>query len=192
MNYIDKPSARAIAKSRRNSIPTKDRQWAAKKAAKSFLQNITLQKHFVISAYWPLPSELDCRPLIHALFNGGYRIALPAIALQKQSICFRRWQPGDGLAKSNLGVLEPLPNAEEIIPNVVITPFLAINSQGFRLGYGGGYYDRALRILRETAPDLLAVGLGYSAQEVATLPYDENDEPLDWLVTEQGTRRFQR
>ena len=192
MSYIDKTSARAIAKCRRSSIPNRDRKRAAKQAAKSFLQNITLQQHFIISAYWPLPSELDCRPLIHTLFNDGYRIALPAVTLQKQSICFRRWQPGDSLAKSDLGVLEPLPNAEEISPNVVITPFLAINSQGFRLGYGGGYYDRALRILRETAPDLLAIGLGYSAQEVATLPYDENDEPLDWLVTEQGTRRFQR
>ena len=192
MSYTDKISARVIAKSRRNSISAKDRNSAAIKVAKSFLQTISLQQHFIISAYWPLPSEFDCRPLIYSLFDGGYRLALPAVILQNKSICFRCWQPGDGLTKSGFGVLEPLSNAEVITPNVVITPFLAINSQGFRLGYGGGYYDRALRKLRKTVPGLLAVGLGYSAQEVATLPYDENDEPLDWLVTEQGTRRFQR
>jgi len=192
MSCFDKTSARTIAKLRRRSIPAQDREGAGIKVAASFLQNITLQQHSVISAYWPLPTELDCRPLVNALFNEGYRLALPAVIVKKQSMCFRCWKPGDSLAKSDLGVLEPLPIAKEITPNVVIAPFLAINSQGFRLGYGGGYYDRALRALRKTAPDLLAVGLGYSVQEVATLPYDENDEPMDWLVTEQGSRRFQR
>ena len=119
-------------------------------------------------------------------------MALPAVIALTDSLCFRRWQPNDKLKKGRFGVYEPIANAEEIKPNVVITPFLAINPQGFRLGYGGGYYDRALRALRETTPDLLSVGLGYSAQEVASVPYDINDEPLDWLVTEQGTRRFEQ
>ena len=192
MNCIDKTTARAIAKLRRSSIPAQDRHRAGEKAAESFLQNITLSQHFIISAYWPAQTELDCRPLIYALVDGGYRLALPAVTKKTQSICFRHWKPGDGLAKSNFGIFEPLASAKGITPNVMIIPFLAINSQGFRLGYGGGYYDRVLRTLRKKIPDLLAVGFGYSAQITATLPYDENDEPLDWLVTEQGTHRFRR
>lgn len=192
MSYIDKASAREIAQSRRNSIPPQDRDVYGKKAAASFLQTFTLPQSSIISAYWPLPSEFDSRPLIYTLFNAGHRLALPAIIEKTQSLCFRFWQPGDKLAKTNLGVFEPLRNAEAVTPNIMIIPLLAIDARGNRLGYGGGYYDRALRALRITAPDLLAVGLGYSTQEISTLPYDENDEPLDWLLTEQGSRQFQR
>ena len=138
-------------------------------------------------------SEMCIRDrLLYALLDHGYHAALPVVTARTRTLSFRRWRPGDDLAKGNFGVFEPLTDADEVMPNVVIVPFLAINPQGFRLGYGGGYYDHTLRALRETAPDLLAVGLGFSAQEVAYVPYDENDEPLDWLVTEQGTRRLQR
>ena len=133
MSCFDKTSARTIAKLRRRSIPAQDREGAGIKVAASFLQNITLQQHSVISAYWPLPTELDCRPLVNALFNEGYRLALPAVIVKKQSMCFRCWKPGDSLAKSDLGVLEPLPIAKEITPNVVIAHFLAIITRGFRL-----------------------------------------------------------
>lgn len=192
MSYIDKTTAREFAKKRRSSIPARDRDGAGLKAAAFFRKRFTIQQPSIISAYWPLPAELDCRPLIHALAKDGHHLALPAVTVQTESMCFRRWQPGNFLTKSALGVLEPLANAEEITPNIVIIPFLAVDAQGFRLGYGGGYYDRALRSLREIKPDLLAIGLGFSAQETETLPYDENDEQLDWLVTEKGTRQFQR
>jgi len=192
MNNMDKSAARAEARVRRSAITPHDRDGASTKAAAWFLKDVPLQKNSIISAYWPLQSELDCRPLLNALLSNGHHIALPVVTARARTLRFRRWQPGDDLSKGNFGVFEPLADADEVMPNVVIVPFLAVNPQGFRLGYGRGYYDHTLRVLRETTPDLLAVGLGFSAQEVTYVPYDENDEPMDWLVTEQGTRRFQR
>jgi 5-formyltetrahydrofolate cyclo-ligase len=70
---------------------------------------------------------------------------------------------------------------------VVLVPLLAFDRRGWRLGYGGGYYDRTLRALRAEGP-LLAIGLGYAAQEVAAVPHDEKDERVDLIVTERGVR----
>ncbi|MBT3533895.1 MAG: 5-formyltetrahydrofolate cyclo-ligase, partial [Rhodospirillaceae bacterium] len=109
-----------------------------------------------------------------------------------QALCFRRWEPGDAMTTSTFGVSEPLASAAAVTPDVVATPFLAYNAQGFRLGYGGGYYDRTLRALRQSVPGLLAVGLGYAAQDMAALPYDDHDEALDWLVNERGAQQFPR
>ena len=199
-----KAAARQQARVRRQAVPASVRTGAGAKAAEHFLAAIPLptgspnspdtpgSSGLAVSVYWPLADEFDSRPLLHTLIKAGHRVALPVVIGAGQTLCFRIWQPGDALAKSSFGVLEPLPGAGAVTPEVVVTPFLAYNGQGFRLGYGGGYYDRTLRILRHSVPGLLAVGLGYAAQATAALPYDDNDEPLDWLVNERGAQQFAR
>ena len=184
-----KASARVRARARRQAVPAALREAAAAKAAEHFLAAIPLSPSSLVSLYWPMADEFDSRPLLHALSEAGHGVALPVVVQAGEPLCFRAWKAGDALAKSAFGVLEPMDTAAQVVPNVVVAPFLAYNALGFRLGYGGGYYDRTLRALRGTVPGLLAVGLGYAAQAMTALPYDHNDEPLDWLVNEDGAQR---
>ncbi len=188
----DKAAARKRARAGRGAVPAAERAAAGAKAARHFMATIPLSPGAVVSAYWPLGDELDSRPLIQALLDAGQRIALPVVQGAGRPLCFRRWRHGDAMATSSFGVSEPLQSAAEVRPKIVIAPLLAYNGEGYRLGYGGGYYDRTLRALRQGVPGLLAVGLGFAAQEMPALPYDGHDEPLDWLVNENGARRFPR
>jgi 5-formyltetrahydrofolate cyclo-ligase len=188
----DKAVARARARALRRDIPETDRIGAGARAAALFLGAIPLSPASVISAYWPLDDEFDCRPLLEALLKNGHAIAMPVVAGPKQPLVFRHWKPGDAMAESSFGIMEPLAEAGVVQPDAIITPLVAYNAQGFRLGYGGGYYDRTLRALRQTAPDLLAIGLAFASQVMAELPVDGGDEPLDWLVHERGVQKFQR
>ena len=187
-----KAAARRQARARRQAIPAAARAAAGLAAADHFMTTIPLPAGAVVSAYWPLSDEFDSRPLLDALEKAGYRLALPVVIGAGKPLSFRLWRHGDDMAESSFGVLEPLPDAAEVTPGVLVVPFLAYDAQGFRLGYGGGYYDRTLRALRRSPPGPLAVGLGYAAQLMTELPHDGNDEPLDWLVNEQGARQFPR
>jgi 5-formyltetrahydrofolate cyclo-ligase len=186
----EKSIARTQARAKRRAIPAAVRDNAGTKAVAHFLDAIPLTAASVISAFWPLGDEFDSRPLLYALADAGHQVALPVVVGARQPLCFRRWHLGDEMATSSFGGSEPLAGAEEARPNIVITPFLAYNGQGFRLGYGGGYYDRTLRDLRQSGAGVLAVGLGFAAQAMATLPHDSYDEPLDWLISEAGAQRF--
>ena len=137
----------------------------------------------VVSAYWPISSEIDPRPLMHRLHKDGHPIALPAVVAPARPLVFRAWRSGDPLEPAGLGTREPLADRPEVTPRVLIVPLLAFDRAGYRLGYGGGFYDRTLTGLRR-AGETLAVGVAYAAQEVAEVPHDGDDQPLDWLVTE--------
>ncbi len=137
----------------------------------------------VVSAYWPIGSEFDPRPLMHRLHDDGHPIALPVVVARARPLVFRAWRSGDPLEPAGLGTREPLAERPELTPRVLIVPLLAFDRAGYRLGYGGGFYDRTLTELRR-AGETLAVGVAYAAQEVAEVPHDGDDQPLDWLVTE--------
>jgi 5-formyltetrahydrofolate cyclo-ligase len=89
------------------------------------------------------------------------------------------------LVQGNFRVMTPPPSAPEVTPSLLIVPLLAFDRAGFRLGYGGGFYDRTLQKLRGANGDLLAAGVALAAQEVPAVPRDDTDQPLDWIVTER-------
>ena len=103
---------------------------------------------------------------------------------------FREWSPGGSLVDGPFRTREPDSSSAEVTPDVLIAPLLAFDSRGYRLGYGGGYYDRTLRLFRQGARHCLAVGFAYSGQQVESLPVTETDERLDWVVTEAWARAF--
>jgi 5-formyltetrahydrofolate cyclo-ligase len=139
----------------------------------------------VVSAYWPLGDEIDPRPLMEALHLRGHRLALPAIRAAGRPLDFRAWLPGDPLISAGFGIQEPAATAPSVAPRVLLVPLLAFDAAGYRLGYGGGFYDRSLALLR-AAGDTLAVGLAYADQQVAAVPREATDQPLDLVVTERG------
>jgi 5-formyltetrahydrofolate cyclo-ligase len=144
-----------------------------------------LEPGTVISAYWPMGDEIDPRPLMLALTARGQALALPAIRAKDAPLDFRAWRPGDVLRPAGFGTREPLPEAPLVQPRLLLIPLLAFDPAGYRLGYGGGFYDRSLALLRRTG-DILAVGLAYAAQQVAAVPREATDQPLDLVVTEAG------
>jgi 5-formyltetrahydrofolate cyclo-ligase len=142
----------------------------------------------VVAGYWPLGSEIDCRPLLAALAAAGVEIALPHIADRAGPTLFRRWHSGDSLVADAFGIMAPAPAAETLEPDVVLTPLLAFDRRGGRLGQGGGHYDRVLAALRPKGA--LAVGLAYAAQEIPAVPAGTHDQRLDWIVTEREAIRI--
>ena len=113
---------------------------------------------------------------------------MPVIIGKGQALRFREWSPGVKMVEGSFKALIPEEGAW-VVPEVLIVPLLAFDARGFRLGYGGGFYDRTLEGLRAKGP-VLAVGFAFSAQEVAVVPIDATDQRLDAVVTEKGVTIF--
>ena len=138
-----------------------------------------------VSGYWPMADEIDVRPLMARLHGQGRTVALPVVAGAKEPLVFRRWQPETPLEEGPFGTLHPGPDQREVTPGVLLVPLLAFDDKGFRLGWGGGYYDRTLARLRASGP-VNAVGVAYHAQQVDSVPHTSDDQPLDMVVTDQN------
>jgi 5-formyltetrahydrofolate cyclo-ligase len=180
---IDKPALRKDAERRRQTLaqPSHAAALAVYAAALALPAG-------VVAGYWPMRSEADPRPLMAALSANGHQLALPCVVQRAAPLLFRRWQEGDPLAAGPYNTREPLPAAQPVIPSVLLVPLLAFDAQGFRLGYGGGYYDRTLASLRAAHP-VQAIGIAYAGQEIPAVPHDGYDLRLDAILTENGLKR---
>jgi 5-formyltetrahydrofolate cyclo-ligase len=185
-----KHALRKEARARRLTLQRAAGEGAGALAAEHFIRALTLAEGAVVSGYWPVGDEFDTRPLLERLHRSGHPCCLPVVAGKGKPLAFRRWEPGDALVPAALGIPVPLPEADELAPDVLLVPMLAFDDQGYRLGYGGGFYDMTLRSLRANAEATLGVGMAFAGQRVAAVPHDGSDERLDWIVTEEGARRF--
>ena len=140
-----------------------------------------------VAGYWPIATELDIRPRLARCDARGAVCALPVVA-PAGHLAFRRWRPEMIVEEGPRGTWHPPATGEEIEPDIVFVPLLAVDDRGVRLGQGAGYYDRTLARLRALRP-MTAVGVGYAVQRVASLPADAHDEPMDWILTEAGLER---
>jgi len=156
-----------------------------------FLAALSPAAGVAVSAYWPLEDEFDPRPLFMELHHRGHPIGLPVILGRGQPLMFRRWAPDVALVRGPFRVMAPPAESPEVIPQLLLVPLLAFDRAGYRLGYGGGFYDRTIAKLR-AAGDVLAVGVALAAQEVAAVPRDDTDEPLDWVVTDREAIRISK
>jgi 5-formyltetrahydrofolate cyclo-ligase len=143
----------------------------------------------VVSAYWPIRSEMSPRPLIEALARAGFRTALPTMPGAGKPLHFRRWSPGDDLEKGPLGLSEPVHDAPEVEPDFVFAPLVAFDSKGRRIGYGGGNFDATLAFLR-ARKRIVAAGLAFASQEIDIVPAEPHDQRLDFVVTEEKVFSF--
>ena len=155
-------------------------------AIAAFANEIALPMGAIVAGYHPIRDEADPRRLMTALAAKGYRLALPCIDAANFVLVFRSWNMGDPLAPNAWGIAEPFASAAQVIPSLVLVPLLAFDATGHRLGYGGGYYDRAIAALG----GLQAIGIAYSGQEVPAVPREPHDRALDAVITEKGLRRF--
>lgn len=176
-----KAAARKQAHARRAEAHAKGQGRAAEHLA-AYLAD---HREKTISAYLPMRSEIDPRP---GLTSHRGPIGMPVILGRDQPLQFREWLPEAPLIEGTFKAMIPASGAW-LEPELLIVPLLAFDARGFRLGYGGGFYDRTLERLRARRPTL-AVGFAFDAQELPEVPIEDTDQPLDAVITESGIRHF--
>ena len=135
-----------------------------------------------VGSYVDYNFELSTNSLNNYLIEKNINICLPKINSQSKEINFFKFSTGTKLIKNKYNILEPAVTNEIIFPKLVLVPLLAFNESGFRLGYGGGFYDKYFSSQEEK--DIIKVGLGFSFQKVNEIPIENHDQKLDWILTE--------
>jgi 5-formyltetrahydrofolate cyclo-ligase len=191
MNSMEaKRTLRSAMLAWRAGLGEDERRAASAGLLEQFLRERPFHTPTVVSGFWPMKEELDIRPLMIELSNEGCQLALPIVVAKGQPLGFRAWRPGDPLEPGVFGTLHPSARRESLEPDTLIVPLLACDRDGWRLGYGGGYYDRTLRALRRRGK-VTAVGVGFDAQFLSEdVPHGSDDERLDWLLTDRRTCAF--
>jgi 5,10-methenyltetrahydrofolate synthetase len=134
---------------------------------------------------WPIRGEYDARRLAQRLRECGAVIALPVVVAPKQPLIFREWHPGVALASGPLGIPFPV-GSDLVVPTAALVPMIGWDEAGYRLGYGGGFFDRTLGSL---ATQPVVIGVSYELGKMKTIRPQPWDIPMDWVVTERGTYR---
>lgn len=184
----NKGRLRAEAKARRQAAFERHGRGAADAIAAQGLGFVDAPAGRIVSGFSSINDEIDVRPLMRQLAEQGFSLALPVIAGKGKPLIMRAWKPGERLLKKTWGIEEPPPEAPGVHPDIVLVPLLAFDRDGYRLGYGGGFYDRTLARLR-AIKSILAIGVAYDEQRVDAVPRDRYDEPVDWMLTPSGAFR---
>lgn len=176
---------RVEAKARRKEITPQRAQQAALALRDRVLASGLIGHGAAVSGYWPIGDEIDPRPLMQALAARGHELCLPVVIAGGQPLLFRRWRAGDELVAAGFETFVPGPAAAPMQPDVLLVPLLAFDRNLYRLGYGAGYYDRTIAVVRSEARSRTALGIAFALQEVAAVPTGPGDERLDAVATER-------
>jgi len=139
----------------------------------------------VLAFCWPIRNEYDARHLVRRLREAGTTTALPVVLAPKSPLVFREWHPGVALAEGPLGIAYPV-DSRSLEPRAVLLPMNGWDAQGYRLGYGGGFFDRTLAALQNKP---LVIGVAYEMARIPTIHPQAWDMPADYVVTERGVYR---
>ena len=180
---------RAMMIEARSTVTQEEREHAAATVADIWRYGPLGDPGTIVAGFWPIRDEFDVRPLMMHLVSCGHQLALPVVPGRRMPLIFRAWRPADTLVQGPFGTLQPEPTRPEVEPELLLVPLLAVDRDGYRLGYGGGYYDRTLALLRSRS-DIQAIGVAFEMQRLEELPRTATDERLDWLLTEAGAAAF--
>jgi 5-formyltetrahydrofolate cyclo-ligase len=184
-----KKALRAEALARRDALDVIERIERSLAISATGIAEMEVEPGTAIAGYWPMRSEVDVRPLMFALREKGARLVLPAI-LDKTTIVFRELVRGADLVEMGFGTYGPGPGAAVLDPHILLVPLAAFDGRGHRIGYGAGYYDRAIASLVERQMPPQLVGIAFDCQEVERVPDEPHDVALPAVLTETGCRRF--
>ena len=148
---------------------------------KDILKKLNLLNNKKIGGYFPINYEIDCLKILKNLEKSGYKISLP-ITRKEYKMDFFEWSSNQPLSISKIGIPEPF-SKKKVYPDILLVPMLAFDKQKFRLGYGGGYYDRYIQKIKKIKK-ILTIGMAFSFQEVKKLPISQYDKKLDFIFTE--------
>jgi 5-formyltetrahydrofolate cyclo-ligase len=150
-----------------------------------YAEVLQIPKGAIVGGYHALPEEADPALLLERLVALGCHIAFPRVVAKDLPLDFHRVPDGEVLAPGAFGIHEPLDIWPPAVPALLLVPLLAFDPSGHRLGYGGGFYDRTLALLK-----VPAIGIAYAGQEIASIPHQPHDRTLDMVLTEHGVRHF--
>jgi len=176
---------RRVLLERRAAVPREQiTQWSEQISA-HLLERIEAANARMVSAYWPIRAEPELRPLLQTLRDRGIATALPVCTALHQPMTFRAWKSGDRLERGLWKIPYPA-EGPDVLPDVVISPVVGFDPENYRLGYGGGFFDRTLAAM----PALpLVLGIGYSMMAIPTIHPQPHDIPMSTIITERGEVR---
>lgn len=177
----EKSALRAAAREKRFSLKHPDFAQSLSRHA----EDLKLAPNTIVGAYHALPDEADPALLLERLVELGCHIAFPRVVGKGAALEFHRVPDGEVLAPGAFGIHEPMDIWPRAVPQLLLVPLLAFDAMGHRLGYGGGFYDRTIALLK-----VPAIGIAYAGQQVPALPADDHDMILDAVLTESGLTRF--
>ncbi|MEZ2333543.1 5-formyltetrahydrofolate cyclo-ligase [Mesorhizobium sp. RCC_202] len=184
-----KKQLRKEALARRDALDEFWRVEIALEMAETAKEKIALEPGQIVSGFWPMRSEVDVRPMMFALREKGARLCLPAI-LDKTTIVFRELVRGAPMVEMGFGTVGPHEEAEVLDPTMMLVPLAAFDARGHRIGYGAGYYDRAIAKLAAKGITPRLIGIAFDCQEVERVPEEDHDVIVSEILTESGLRRF--
>lgn len=186
----EKRKLREQMQRQRSQMPHAAMLTASEAVARHYADHPILAFAPSLAGYMAIRGELDVKPIFSLMERFEKQTSLPCIA-EKKTLIFREWKLHDALVRHpTLGVEEPAANAPSTMPAIILVPLLAFDGEGYRLGYGGGYYDRTIEAMRQFDTPPLFIGVGYSMQEIDQVPTDDHDAPLDGILTELGVSIF--
>ncbi len=169
---------------RTDASPEQRRAWSTKIEAQLY-RVMAERPGITLGVYWPFQAEFDPRPLVDRLIAEGFSTALPVVVDKKGPLEYYLWRPGEPLIDGVWGI--PIPEQHRVVmPQAVLAPLVGFDRRCYRLGYGGGYFDRTLGALQSRP---LAIGVGFELSRIETIYPQEFDIPMDLIVTEAGLHR---
>jgi 5-formyltetrahydrofolate cyclo-ligase len=170
---------------RRAALELKDRQQRGARAKERLCAEVDLRPYRVLGIYWPIRAEIDVRDIAERHIEAGGVAALPVIVHKDAPVEFWPWEPGTSMRRGFWNI--PVPTAGTAVrPDALIIPLVGFDAACFRLGYGGGYYDRTLASL---SPLPLRIGLGYAEAQISSIYAQPHDVPMSMVVTDRGSHR---
>jgi 5-formyltetrahydrofolate cyclo-ligase len=183
-----KASLRDAALALRDALPAAERQAAAAIIAARDLP-IAVKPGMIVAGFSAMKTEINPVPLMKKFAASGAQLALPCIAGRGKPLIMRAWNLGDEFKAGQWGIREPLAEATEVSPDILIVPLACFDRAGHRIGYGAGYYDMTIAALR-AKKKITAIGIAFAVQEISAMPATERDERLDFVLTEKEVIAF--
>ncbi|WP_319532891.1 5-formyltetrahydrofolate cyclo-ligase [uncultured Cohaesibacter sp.] len=183
-----KAQTRRTMRAQRDAVPDAERAKLSRLCCENLLQHAPLDQAAIVGLFMPIQSEIDSTLLIPPLLKRGAALALP-VPIGRTGMLFRSYKEGTELVDAGFGTRAPGRGAREVMPDLLVMPLLAFDSECNRIGYGAGHYDRYIseRILSGSKPML--VGLAFSFQQLDKVPVGGYDLPLDMIVTDKDVIR---
>lgn len=175
-----KPTRKELVE-RRLAMTAQERSQLGEGAKRRLLEHVDLTRYETLGIYWPFRGEIDVRDIARRRIEAGGTVGLPVVVAKAAPVEFWRWEPGMQLARGIWNIPIP-PQRDPIRPDALIIPLVAFDAQRYRLGYGGGYYDRTLASFE---PRPFCIGLGYARFQLQTIHPQPHDIPMDMIVTEE-------
>lgn len=179
-----KAEVRQDVLARRDALSALERERFSQQIKQHFSE-LDIEPSAVISAFLPIRSEVDLNSLIEELWTVNHKVCLPFM-LDRETIEFRQYGSQTELIDNGFGTIAPQDGSDVMDPDIMLVPLSAFDQSGGRIGYGAGFYDRAIARILDGGKTPLLIGVAFSCQEVDQVPCEDHDIPLDMVLTENG------